>query len=211
MSDLYERLELEKGATAAEIKSSYRRLAKKCHPDINKDNPEAEELFREITEAYDILSDPETRTAYDETGEFSGNKSPDIRTIVLESLLDLFETTLQSPKVFRNDVDIFKKMRKDVDAHRRGLRREIKDMEELKGGLEKLVERFKYEGEGKNPFAEKVLRHIGNLENGIAERTGAIHVADLCEDELELHESVVTLSITIGTTSSTAPGWEARP
>lgn len=66
--DYYEILGLQKSATADEIKSSYRKLAMKYHPDRNPDNKEAEEKFKEATEAYEILSDATKRQRYDQFG-----------------------------------------------------------------------------------------------------------------------------------------------
>lgn len=69
--DYYEVLGLQKGADENEIKKAYRKLAKKYHPDTNQGNKEAEHRFKEITEAYEVLSDPEKRKAYDSGGEES--------------------------------------------------------------------------------------------------------------------------------------------
>jgi curved DNA-binding protein CbpA len=66
MSDYYEVLELDKSAEADQIKSNYRRLAMKWHPDRNAGSAEAEERFKAIGEAYATLSDPEKRRQYDE-------------------------------------------------------------------------------------------------------------------------------------------------
>lgn len=66
--DYYEILGVTKGADDKEIKRAYKRLAMKYHPDRNKDNKEAEEKFKAINEAYEILSDPAKRQAYDQYG-----------------------------------------------------------------------------------------------------------------------------------------------
>jgi molecular chaperone DnaJ len=64
--DLYKILGVSKGATQEEIRKSYRKLARKYHPDANRDDPEAENRFKEIQHAYEILSNPEKRREYDE-------------------------------------------------------------------------------------------------------------------------------------------------
>ena len=66
--DYYEVLGVAKTATDAELKSAYRKLAKKYHPDLNKDNKEAEEKFKEVNEAYEVLSDSSKRQKYDQFG-----------------------------------------------------------------------------------------------------------------------------------------------
>ncbi|MGN0399795.1 MAG: DnaJ C-terminal domain-containing protein [Blautia sp.] len=66
--DYYEILGLEKGADASEIKKAYRKLAKRYHPDTNGGNTRAEQQFKEITEAYSILSDPKKKGMYDKFG-----------------------------------------------------------------------------------------------------------------------------------------------
>jgi molecular chaperone DnaJ len=66
--DYYEILGINRDASAEEIKKAYRRLAMKHHPDRNPDNPKAEEHFKEAKEAYEILSDAQKRSAYDQFG-----------------------------------------------------------------------------------------------------------------------------------------------
>ena len=66
--DYYDVLSLSKSASESDIKSSYRKLAMKYHPDKNPDDKKAEDNFREITESYEILKDPQKRAAYDQYG-----------------------------------------------------------------------------------------------------------------------------------------------
>lgn len=72
MANPYEALGVSKNASADEIKSAYRRLAKKYHPDANPNNKEAEEKFKEINSAYEILSDPQKKANFDRFGSAEG-------------------------------------------------------------------------------------------------------------------------------------------
>ena len=67
--DYYKVLGIKNDASQDEIKKAYRRMAKRYHPDTNKDDPNAKERFQEINEANEVLSDPEKRRKYDEYGE----------------------------------------------------------------------------------------------------------------------------------------------
>lgn len=77
MRDLYEILGVGRGAEAAEIKRAYRQLAKKNHPDLNKDDPAAEKRFKEATSAFEILGNAEKRRQYD-AGEIDAEGKPRI-------------------------------------------------------------------------------------------------------------------------------------
>src|SRR5882672_2073215 len=69
--DLYLILEIARAATVADIKKSFRRLARRFHPDVNPGDHSAEERFKRISEAYEVLSHPDKRSFYDENGFYT--------------------------------------------------------------------------------------------------------------------------------------------
>ncbi len=75
MADPYATLGVARGASEADIKKAYRKLAKELHPDRNKDNPKASERFSHVTAAYDLLSDKDKRARFDR-GEIDGDGNP---------------------------------------------------------------------------------------------------------------------------------------
>jgi molecular chaperone DnaJ len=73
---LYDTLGVKKGASADEIKKAYRKLARQYHPDTNQGDKAAEERFKQVQTAYDVLSDDEKRKAYDRFGSTNGRSAP---------------------------------------------------------------------------------------------------------------------------------------
>ena len=71
--DYYEILGIKRDAKPEEIKKAYRRLARKYHPDVNPGDKAAEERFKLMSEAHDVLSDPKKRSVYDRFGQYSEN------------------------------------------------------------------------------------------------------------------------------------------
>src|SRR5882672_11581094 len=74
--DYYGLLGVKKTASAEDIRKAFRKLARKYHPDVNPNNKVAEEKFKEISEANDVLTDPKKRKIYDQLGYYSDNIDP---------------------------------------------------------------------------------------------------------------------------------------
>jgi molecular chaperone DnaJ len=118
--DLYKVLGVSKGASQEEIRRSYRKLARKYHPDANRDDPKAEDRFKEIQHAYEILSNPEKRREYDEGPRtFFGAQGPGragpggARAGEFSDLSDLFDS-------FGGLGDIFGRSTRTREAPRKG-------------------------------------------------------------------------------------------
>jgi molecular chaperone DnaJ len=77
-TDYYQVLGVDRDAEPAEIKKAYRKLARKYHPDVNPGNAEAERRFKEIQEAYGVLSDADKRKQFDRFGRVDGDMGPDV-------------------------------------------------------------------------------------------------------------------------------------
>src|SRR5258708_36295089 len=71
--DFYKVLGVKRDAKPEEIKKAYRRLARKYHPDVNRGDKGAQDRFKQMSEAFDVLSDPKKRTVYDRFGQHSDN------------------------------------------------------------------------------------------------------------------------------------------
>src|SRR3954462_12684377 len=74
--DYYEFLGLKKSASADDIRKAFRKLARKYHPDVNPGDKSAEEKFKALSEANEVLSDPKKRKIYDQVGFYSDNIDP---------------------------------------------------------------------------------------------------------------------------------------
>src|SRR6476646_331784 len=75
-NDYYQTLGVERGADAEEIRKAYRKLARKHHPDLNPGDKSAEDRFKKVQEAYDVLNDPKKKQMYDQVGFYSENGAP---------------------------------------------------------------------------------------------------------------------------------------
>ncbi len=75
-NDYYQTLGVERSADADEIRKAYRKLARKHHPDLNPGDKAAEDRFKKVQEAYDVLSEPKKKEMYDQVGFYSENGMP---------------------------------------------------------------------------------------------------------------------------------------
>jgi molecular chaperone DnaJ len=90
MADFYQVLGVPRTASGDEVKKAYRKLAMQYHPDRNNGSPEAEEKFKEITEAYDVLRDPQKRSVYDRYGEAGLRGGGGFHHVDLSEALSIF-------------------------------------------------------------------------------------------------------------------------
>ena len=84
--DYYATLGVKKTATAEEIRKAFRKAARKYHPDVNPNDKKAEEKFKEISEANDVLSDEKKRKIYDQVGFYSDQIDPATAEAYIESM-----------------------------------------------------------------------------------------------------------------------------
>ncbi|KAL4499944.1 hypothetical protein ABPG72_015293 [Tetrahymena utriculariae] len=112
---LYDLLDVEKDATIEQIKKAYKKLALKIHPDKNKDDPQAKEKFQKIVEAYNILSDPEKKKVYDETGSYGD----DFNQHAFEAAYNFYRTIYK--KIEKEDIIEFEKKYRGSDMEEEDL------------------------------------------------------------------------------------------
>src|SRR3989449_10081392 len=132
MPDYYQVLGVDHTATQDEIKRAFRRLAREYHPDVRKDDPKANERFKEINEAYQVLSDPERRAQYDRFGTVQPVPAEDVAGGGFGPFNDIFDMFFgrRSSRVDRDAPEAGADLRYDLEL----------SLEEAATGVEKTIE-----------------------------------------------------------------------
>lgn len=133
MKTLYEVLGVRPDASADQVTKAYRKRARRLHPDANPGDPEAEVRFKELTEAYEVLRDPERRAVYDRTGEVPKAKRPHAEeNELLMVLIPCLGSTLEYvQKRWRalSRVDLVAELKRVIRSRREELERQRADAE----------------------------------------------------------------------------------
>src|SRR2546423_4659676 len=188
---LYDTLGVKKGASADEIKKAYRKLARQYHPDTNQGDKSAEERFKQVQTAYDVLSDAEKRKAYDRFGSTNGRGAPgpgganvDFGNVDFGDLGDIFgglfgnlggtsrggRGRARSQPVRGADVET--EVRLSFEDSLRGA--------EAKVPVELTVACSKCGGTGAEPGTSPVICPEGNGRGGISESQGLFALSQPC-------------------------------
>jgi curved DNA-binding protein CbpA len=180
MNSLYDLLELKNSANAEEIKKAYRKKANQYHPDKNPGDTEAAARFREITLAYEVLSNPERRQEYDTTGKYAedngkGNPYADIFPVIQQTFTVTISSLVKngrSPKF----VDVVKEMKLNIHKDILEANRKKDELVKAKKELENnVLGRFETDLDD-NLLDRLTRREILFIENGIKNHEKAIEV-----------------------------------
>lgn len=190
--DPYALLGVSRTANAAAIKSAYRTQVQTAHPDRGGD-PQA---FILIVKAFDLLSDPEARRLYDETGDVDEDAVAAFRRDVAKILADMFDAAVGTAVATGLDlgkVDFVGQMTTAVKAGladaRAGLTRTGRDI----AALDKLGRRIRREGEGPNLFAERLATQVSAKQTELAQVKRRVLLLETAVVELGNYRSEVEL------------------
>ena len=166
---LYEILGVPRDATAAQVKKAYRKAARKHHPDANPGDPEAEARFKELSCAYEVLSDPVRRARYDQTGDTKAPPSPDAELAsVLVPVLDWAIGETAGWGGDPSQTDLVAKMRGRIQDGIRDGERQIGQLEKTLKTFKKVQGRFAVPEGQVNLFEEQIADRVRHVEGQIA-------------------------------------------
>ena len=172
--NLYDILGVDSDASEEEIKKAYYKLAKKYHPDINKEDGE---IFVKIIIAYKVLSDPSRRKVYDDTGSFDTPET-NREEILRKHVFNMLELILSNVSVNIHHNNIFVMMRESIDVEKRTIKNEISRIQQLIGRCNSMIKRI--ENDDKNIL----INYLENRKKTFEERI------KMCENSLEEGEEL---------------------
>lgn len=190
MKSLYEVLGVRKNATEATIRKRYRKLAAQYHPDRNTGDPEALQRYHEVTEAYEVLSDPERRAEYDRTGAAGRKRAqyeydPRLLSVLAPMVIQVLQELTHQDKL--REVDVVNSLRVRIDTLLVNLRTQIQSMENAKSRLKVAEKRFKYKDgtEGETLLGAIVRDQLAGLERNIEDVKKEYDTLKKCREYVE--------------------------
>lgn len=178
--DPYKILRVNRSAGLEEIKAAYRKLITKHHPDRNPGNAKAEEKFKEVQWAWDLLSDAARRNRFDSTGDSDDQRCAD--TEVLNTISGVLTEAIGHGVL---DGDVVEEMRKALRGGRQTMEKRDKELKTRRKKLEKLAGRFKVEGDSENVLAMVVNSHVAEIDKQVAHNDRFMDLNQRCLDFLK--------------------------
>jgi len=182
--DPYKILRIGKTASMEQVKIAYKRAVKVHHPDVKGGDAEKFDL---ATRAYRILSDPNLREKYDNTGQISENRIADESKMVTDELLSLFNTLITQNIVFK-PVDLIGIMKDAVENEIGNIVDNIKEGQSRARALEKLKKRMKTKKGHPNQLNQSIDYHIRQTNESLAKIEQRTHILELVLAELDFYE-----------------------
>lgn len=173
MSNLYEVLGLPKTASPSSIRKKYRKLAMRYHPDRNQGDAESEERYRQVTEAYEVLSNPARRAQYDRDGSTKPFDTTQVDRDVLIILHPILINRLRDSAASNRlrTTNLVDRMQNDLDSMIAAVRINIDNLEKGLAAIQPAAGRFSVKGgpDGEENLLEAIVRdELRRLEGEIA-------------------------------------------
>lgn len=185
-SYFYDLLGIEPGATAEEIKRAYKRRAKELHPDKTGGDPDKENLFKQVKNAYETLIDPVRRAQYDETGSGPATPIEIEATGILSSLFAGMIDQIATESITRLPHSAGKTVQEMVDGAKKNIDENHKGILNCAKVIEKLEEirpKVEFDGKGKNLFTAVLDQKIELIKD---QRKGKEHNIQVNEEILKM-------------------------
>lgn len=175
IDNYYEELEVEESSSQDEIKAAYRKLSFQYHPDKNPDNPEAEEKFKRINEAYELLSDPEKREYYDKYKEHPDVMETNATKLVIHVFREIIEKVCDTGETFKTPVDPIKQF---FMGEKNKVNKDTRTLIKNQKNAETYLQRFPEDCEGNSIFIKQIKEKISRIKMELNENEKKIRLVD---------------------------------